>query len=182
MPSQLYCLIPLISARLSDLWCLPGCCCPCRECRADREEEEEEGRCAGRLRLWPPSSSAQCGLLCQSVRWEKGRQSYLATNMADTRTANISKLVLKQAGRAKEKVTLTTNTCHHWQRGSQSLVPAWSSWDWETLWCDDHTPVEGRVHCGHMCASLLVWDCFGIRLTTQTRWSDNQWETQGLLS
>merc|ERR1711971_190875 len=30
--------------------------------------------------------------------------SYLATNMADTRTANISKLVLKQAGRAKEKI------------------------------------------------------------------------------
>ena len=30
---------------------------------------------------------------------------YLATNMADTRTANISKLVLKQAGRAKEKVS-----------------------------------------------------------------------------
>merc|ERR1739848_614313 len=29
---------------------------------------------------------------------------YLATNMADTRTANISKLVLKQAGRAKEKI------------------------------------------------------------------------------
>merc|ERR1712110_1363002 len=31
-------------------------------------------------------------------------QLYLATNMADTRTANISKLVLKQAGRAKEKI------------------------------------------------------------------------------
>merc|ERR1739848_858308 len=31
-------------------------------------------------------------------------QHYLATNMADTRTANISKLVLKQAGRAKEKI------------------------------------------------------------------------------
>merc|ERR1712001_240693 len=29
---------------------------------------------------------------------------YLATDMADTRTANISKLVLKQAGRAKEKI------------------------------------------------------------------------------
>ena len=29
--------------------------------------------------------------------------SYLASNMADTR--NISKLVIKQAGRAKEKVT-----------------------------------------------------------------------------
>ena len=31
-------------------------------------------------------------------------EHYLATNMADTRTANISKLVIKQAGRAKEKV------------------------------------------------------------------------------
>merc|ERR1711992_68195 len=31
-------------------------------------------------------------------------EHYLATNMADTRTANISKLVLKQAGRAKEKI------------------------------------------------------------------------------
>merc|ERR1711992_370299 len=31
-------------------------------------------------------------------------EHYLATNMADTRTANISKLVLKQAGRAKEKL------------------------------------------------------------------------------
>jgi len=31
-------------------------------------------------------------------------EHYLATNMADTRTANISKLVIKQAGRAKEKI------------------------------------------------------------------------------
>jgi len=30
--------------------------------------------------------------------------SYLATNMADTKTANISRLVIKQAGRAKEKI------------------------------------------------------------------------------
>ena len=34
--------------------------------------------------------------------------------MADTKTANISKLVIKQAGRAKEKVTIhvcTRDTC-----------------------------------------------------------------------
>ena len=44
-----------------------------------------------------------------SVVRETG-ENYLATNMADTRTANISKLVIKQAGRAKEKVTARTNT------------------------------------------------------------------------
>ena len=34
-------------------------------------------------------------------------QGYLPTQtMADTKTANISKLVIKQAGRAKEKVTI----------------------------------------------------------------------------
>ena len=96
--------------------------------------------------------------------------------MADTRTANISKLVLKQAGRAKEKVTEPpARIMMASQGGAVTVWSAWSDWDWETLRCDDdHTPVEGRVHCGHMCGSLLVWDCFGIRLTTQTRWSDNQ--------
>ena len=140
-------------------------CCPCRECRADREEEEE-GRCAGRLRLWPPSSSAQCGLLCQSVRWEKGRQSYLATNMADTRTANISKLVLKQAGRAKEKVSKTPQPLS-WcpARSPVTVCALWSVWDldWETLWCDDHhAPVEPREGSVDTCEL-----CFGLTITAQ---------------
>ena len=38
------------------------------------------------------------GLLCQC------RVSYLPGNMADTKGGNLSRLVLKQAGRAKEKV------------------------------------------------------------------------------
>ena len=38
------------------------------------------------------------GLLCQC------RVNYLPGNMADTKGGNLSRLVLKQAGRAKEKV------------------------------------------------------------------------------
>ena len=47
---------------------------------------------------------AAAGLLCQSA------VSYLAANMADTK--GISRLVLKQAGRAKEKVRSGTVYWH----------------------------------------------------------------------
>ena len=41
---------------------------------------------------------------------ERASRELPGLNMADTRTANISKLVIKQAGRAKEKVTASVVT------------------------------------------------------------------------
>ena len=53
---------------------------------------------------------AQCGLLCRPGRrltLLPGTCSDTAVSMADTKTANISRMVIKQAGRAKEKVGTT---------------------------------------------------------------------------
>ena len=68
----------------------------------------------GSLSLLTRLGSVSVGLLC----WQWGDHSeatqgratcqHWHKTMADTKTANISKLVIKQAGRAKEKVTIVT--------------------------------------------------------------------------
>ena len=121
--------------------------------------------------LWPPS--AQCGLLCQTeLSVSEPQTSYLATNMADTRTANISKLVLKQAGRAKEKVKTNYQHLSWWPAWAPVVVWAgWSTMDWETLWCDDQTSYTcGVLSAGWTHGSYQL--CFGLTLTTQARWSE----------
>ena len=84
----------------------------------DLEAKTSATPCLLKLFHNPPDHAAVAHLCANeamqvSAVREGQTELYLARNMADTRTANISKLVLKQAGRAKEKVRIATSTYHH---------------------------------------------------------------------
>ena len=122
---------------VSPVMTLPSARCPPVPWQSVLSPVRSVPQCAAR----PAPSSVR---IVVSVVRERASRELPGLNMADTRTANISKLVIKQAGRAKEKVTA-------------SVVMLEGGW---VVRGDlSERPCDGRVHLytAHMELAGLFW-------------------------